>query len=74
MKYDFSFLSVNAVGEAAEYARELFSEEIELRAGYKPFEGGEPCVDLVSDGSVYPLRRIRCETLLRYAVPGAGNC
>ncbi|MBQ3497616.1 MAG: hypothetical protein IJA87_00660 [Clostridia bacterium] len=52
MKYDFSFLSVNAVGEAAEYARELFSEEIELRAGYKPFEGGEPCVDLVSDSSV----------------------
>ena len=52
MKYDFSFLSVNAVGEAAEFARELFSEEIEIRAGYKPFEGGEPCVDLVSDASV----------------------
>ncbi len=52
MKYDFSFLSVTATGEAAEYARELFSEEIEMRAGYKPFEGGEPCVELVADASV----------------------
>ncbi len=52
MKYDFSFLSVTATGEAAEYARELFGNEIEMRAGYKPFDGGEPCVELVADGSI----------------------
>ncbi len=52
MKYDFSFLSVSAVGEAAEYARELFSEELELRAGYRPFEDGEPCVELVCDDGI----------------------
>lgn len=52
MKYDFSFLSVIAKGEAAEYARELFANEIEMRAGYKPFDGGEPCVELVADDSI----------------------
>mgnify|MGYP007111800056 CR=1 FL=1 len=49
MKYDFSFLSVSAFGEAAEYARELLGEEIELRAGYRPFENGEPCIEHAQD-------------------------
>jgi hypothetical protein len=52
MKYDFSFLSVTAKGEAAEYARELFAAEIEARSGYKPFDGGVPCVELIADDSI----------------------
>lgn len=52
MKYDFSFLSVNADSPVAKKATKLFGDEIELRAGYRPFEGGEPCVELVADESV----------------------
>ena len=52
MKYDFSFLSLSAVGTAAEKAAELFSEEIEKRAGYKPFDAGEPCITLVAEESI----------------------
>ena len=42
MKYDFSFISVTARGASAEKAKELFANEIEMRAGYRPLEGGEP--------------------------------
>ena len=35
-----------------EKAAELFAKEIEMRAGYTPFECGEPCVELVSDETV----------------------
>lgn len=52
MKYDFSFISISAKGEAAQKAAELFAKEIEMRAGYTPFECGEPCVELVSDETV----------------------
>ncbi len=52
MKYDFSFLSVTATGSDAEYASELFAVEIETRAGYKPFDGGEPCVELICSSDV----------------------
>ena len=52
MKYDFSFLSVNADSPVAQKAAKLFGDEIELRAGYRPFEGGEPCVELIADDTV----------------------
>ena len=52
MKYDFSFISVTARGASAEKSKELFANEIEMRAGYKPLEGGEPCVELVEDKNI----------------------
>ncbi len=52
MKYDFSFLSVSASGAAAEKAAELFGAEIEMRAGYRPFEGGEPSVEFKADEAI----------------------
>lgn len=49
MKYDFSFLSVNANSPAAQKAAKLFASEIEARAGYRPFDVGDPCIELVAD-------------------------
>ncbi|HBL40688.1 MAG TPA: hypothetical protein DDY98_03605, partial [Ruminococcaceae bacterium] len=51
MRYDFSFLSVQAQ-PGCEKVAELFGNEIELRTGLRPFEGGSPSIRFCTDASL----------------------